>query len=74
MSNALPDLHEEVTDFARDGAVVIRGALNPAEVAILTAGIETNLAQHGPLAAVASNADDPGRFFEDFNNHPHMPG
>ena len=59
---------QAVMQFAHDGAVVIRGALTAAEVAILTTGIETNLAQPSPLAAVASNADDPGRFFEDFCN------
>ena len=57
-----------VTDFARDGAVVIRGALDVDEIALLTRGIEANLAHPGPLAAVASAADDPGRFFEDFCN------
>lgn len=55
-------------DFARDGAVVIRGALTTAELEILGRGIETNLAQPGELAAVASASDDPGRFFEDFCN------
>lgn len=64
---------QAVTQFARDGAVVIRGALTAAEVAILTSGIEANLAQPGPLAAVASNADDPGRFFEDFCNWQRIP-
>ncbi len=57
-----------MTNFARDGAVVIRGALSADEIALLTRGVEINLAQPGPLAAVASNADDPGRFFEDFCN------
>ena len=59
---------DAVRRFARDGAVVIRGALTTAEVAMLTRGIDANLARPGPLAAVASNADDPGRFFEDFCN------
>ena len=62
-------LHEDAaTQFARDGAAVIRGALTAAEVAMLTRGIDANLAQPGTLAAVASGADDPGRFFEDFCN------
>lgn len=55
-----------ISDFRRDGAVVIRGVLSSAELATLTRGIETNLASPGPLAAVASGDDDPGRFFEDF--------
>ena len=57
-----------VADYQRDGAVVIRGALDAAELAVLERGIEANLAAPGPLAAVASAADDPGRFFEDFCN------
>ena len=57
-----------VDDYRRDGAVVIRGALDACELATLERGIEANLAAPGPLAAVASAADDPGRFFEDFCN------
>jgi ectoine hydroxylase-related dioxygenase (phytanoyl-CoA dioxygenase family) len=57
-----------VDNYQRDGAVVIRGVLGADELALLTRGIETNLAAPGPLAAVASGADDPGRFFEDFCN------
>ncbi|MBL8312050.1 MAG: phytanoyl-CoA dioxygenase family protein [Burkholderiales bacterium] len=57
-----------LTAYQRDGAVVIRNALTPAEVAVLARGIEANLAAPGPLAAVASRTDDPGRFFEDFCN------
>ena len=52
--------------FARDGAVLLRGALTPSEVARLARGIEHNLAQPSPLALVASEPDDPGRFVEDF--------
>lgn len=73
MSKTLPDLHELVTDFARDGAVVIRGALSADEIALLTRGIDANLARPGPLAAVASSADDPGRFFEDFCSWQRIP-
>ncbi len=64
----MPITQATVDEFQRDGAVVIRGALNAAEVALLTRGVEANLHAPGPLAAVASAADDPGRFFEDFCN------
>ena len=40
---------------------------------MLTRGIESNLAVPGPLAAVASDADDPGRFFKDFCNWQRIP-
>lgn len=52
--------------YARDGAVVLRGVLNAAELRTLEAGIEHNLAHLSPLALVASEPDDPGRFVEDF--------
>ena len=55
-----------VADYQRDGAVVLRGVLTTEEVALLAQGIEHNLAHLSPLALVASQADDPGRFVEDF--------
>lgn len=53
-------------DFARDGAVVLRGLLTPAEVDTLRAGVDANLAQLSPNAKTASRPDDTGRFVEDF--------
>ncbi len=58
-------LHE---DFLRDGAVCVRGAFTPVEVALVERGIERNLADPSDRALVASRTDDPGRFFEDFCN------
>jgi ectoine hydroxylase-related dioxygenase (phytanoyl-CoA dioxygenase family) len=55
-----------IENFIRDGAVVLRGALSRDEVQTLEQGIEHNLAHLSPLAQVASNPDDPGRFVEDF--------
>ncbi len=55
-----------VDDYQRDGAVVLRGVLTPAEVQRLAEGIEHNLAHPSSLALVASEPDDPGRFVEDF--------
>ena len=55
-----------VADYQRDGAVVLRGVLSPEQVTLLAQGIEHNLANLSPLALVASQADDPGRFVEDF--------
>jgi ectoine hydroxylase-related dioxygenase (phytanoyl-CoA dioxygenase family) len=68
MKTHAPLAESTINDFVRDGAVVIRGALNSSELETLTRGIEVNLAMPGPLACVASAADDPGRFFEDFCN------
>ena len=58
-------------DYARHGAVVLRGVLTPDEVATLARGIEHNLAHLSPLAMVASQADDPGKFVEDFYTWQH---
>ncbi|MDP3252690.1 MAG: phytanoyl-CoA dioxygenase family protein [Hydrogenophaga sp.] len=55
-----------VDGYARDGAVVLRGVFDHRELALLEEGIEHNLARLSPLALVASEPDDPGRFVEDF--------
>jgi ectoine hydroxylase-related dioxygenase (phytanoyl-CoA dioxygenase family) len=57
-----------VEDFRRDGAVCIRNIFTEDEVALLGSGIERNLQTPSPRAKVASRADDPGWFFEDFCN------
>lgn len=54
--------------FARDGAVVVRGALSAEQVALAADGIEAVLAAPSPLAITASRPDDPGAFVEDFRN------
>ena len=59
---------ELIEAFRNDGAVCIRQLLSPAEVQRLRTGIDANLAQPSPRAKVASRADDPGRFIEDFCN------
>jgi ectoine hydroxylase-related dioxygenase (phytanoyl-CoA dioxygenase family) len=62
---------ELIEAYQRDGAVVLRGILNAAEVETLQRGIDANLASPSPRAIVASRPDDPGRFVEDFCNWPH---
>jgi len=59
---------EIVAAFQRDGAVCLRGILQPDEVAVLARGIDANLAAPSPRAIVASRPDDPGFFIEDFCN------
>ncbi len=55
-----------VEAFARDGVVVVRGIVTPAEVEALAAGIEQVLAEPSDRSNVVSSADDPGCFVEDF--------
>ena len=62
----MPGAAELAEAFARDGVVCVRAALDPGEVAVAARGIEAVLASPGPLTLVASAADDPGRFTEDF--------
>ena len=57
-----------VEQFQRDGAVCLRQLFNADEVALLRAGIDENLAHLSPRAKIASRADDPGQFVEDFCN------
>jgi ectoine hydroxylase-related dioxygenase (phytanoyl-CoA dioxygenase family) len=57
---------EAVAAFARDGVVCLRQVLSTREVSAAAAAIDAVLARPGPLAQVASGADDPGAFTEDF--------
>jgi ectoine hydroxylase-related dioxygenase (phytanoyl-CoA dioxygenase family) len=57
-----------IDDYQRDGAVCIRQLFAPQAIATLRAGIDANLAKLSPRAIIASGADDPGRFVEDFCN------
>ena len=64
----------ELTEaFRRDGAVCVRGAFSPDEVALVAHGIERNLADPSERALVASRPEDPGRFVEDFCNWQRIP-
>ena len=57
-----------VDEFQRNGVVCIRRLFKPEEMATLRAGIDANLAHLSPRAKIASGAQDPGRFVEDFCN------
>jgi len=61
-------MNTSAEEFARDGAVCLRGAIPPALVAVLRRGIDDNLARPSARAKVASGENDPGRFVEDFCN------
>ena len=57
---------ETIESYQSLGAVVLRGVFNVQEIQTLEKGIEHNLAHLSDLVQVASQADDPGRFVEDF--------
>jgi ectoine hydroxylase-related dioxygenase (phytanoyl-CoA dioxygenase family) len=60
-----------IAQFQVDGATVLRQVFRRDEVALLEAGIDANLADPSPRAKIASAADDPGWFIEDFCNWQH---
>jgi ectoine hydroxylase-related dioxygenase (phytanoyl-CoA dioxygenase family) len=59
---------QSIEAFQRDGAICIRQLFRPEEMQVLRLGMDANLANLSPRAKVASAADDPGRFVEDFCN------
>ncbi len=59
-------------DFARDGAVCVRGAVASGHVELARQAIDANLADLSPLAKRAS-ADADGAFIEDFCNWQRLP-
>ncbi len=59
---------EHIAQYRADGATVVRGAFSPAQMKLLEAGIERNIAAPSALAIVASKPEDPGYFIEDFCN------
>jgi len=66
MASGLQLTDEQVAQFHRDGALIVRRLFSPDEVATIERGIERVLADPGPMFKVASQPDDPGRFVEDF--------
>ena len=58
MNTALSQL---AADFARDGAVCVRGVVGPHLLQRVASAVEANLAAPSELAQVASRADDPAR-------------
>jgi len=57
---------DDIERFHRDGVIVVRGLFTSDEVATIESGIERVLADPGPMFKIASTADDPGSFVEDF--------
>ena len=63
---------EIIGDYARDGAVCLRGALDAAELDLARRAIDANLADLSPGAKRASATDD-GAFIEDFCSWQRLP-
>ena len=63
---------EQITDFERDGAVLIPGLFKEWTDKLI-AGIETNMAHPGPHAAENLKQNERGRFFDDYCNWQRIP-
>jgi ectoine hydroxylase-related dioxygenase (phytanoyl-CoA dioxygenase family) len=68
------DLTALAATFRRDGACVVRGLLEPAELARLEQAVERNLAEPSERAIVGGGDAGSGRFFEDFRSWTRIPG
>ncbi len=71
------DLAQQLADlqpqYARDGAVCVRGAFSQAWLDTLARGVERNMAEPGPLSKEYTPAGSPGRFFGDYCNWRRIP-
>jgi ectoine hydroxylase-related dioxygenase (phytanoyl-CoA dioxygenase family) len=67
-------MDELAADFRRDGACVVRGLLDAAEVARLAAAVDAHMADPGPMAIEGGGDGTSGRFFEDFRNWERIDG
>ena len=63
---------QHIDDYARDGAVLVRGLLADF-VEEIAAGIEMNMSDPGPYAAENLKPGETGRFFDDYCNWTRIP-
>lgn len=62
---------EALVAFKRDGAARLRGVFKD-WVHVIAEGIEHNMREPGPLASNSVEADQPGKFFDDYCNWPRI--
>jgi ectoine hydroxylase-related dioxygenase (phytanoyl-CoA dioxygenase family) len=62
---------QAIEAFQRDGAICLRQLFTGEQMRGLREGIDANLANLSPRAKLASAANDPGQFVEDFCNWQH---
>ncbi|MEO0676134.1 MAG: phytanoyl-CoA dioxygenase family protein [Pseudomonadota bacterium] len=63
---------DHIEAYARDGVVLVKG-LFAAQVELIRAGIERNMAEPGPYAAENLKEGEGGRFFDDYCNWERIP-
>jgi ectoine hydroxylase-related dioxygenase (phytanoyl-CoA dioxygenase family) len=64
---------DDVTAFARDGAVCLRAAFDPHWLEVLAAGVERNMADPSPDACRYTPEGAPGAFYDDYCNWSRIP-
>jgi ectoine hydroxylase-related dioxygenase (phytanoyl-CoA dioxygenase family) len=69
---AVTATEKQIADFARDGAVLVKG-LFADHVDALRAGVARNMAEPGPYAAENLLPGEGGRFFDDYCNWTRIP-
>ncbi|MEO1464594.1 MAG: phytanoyl-CoA dioxygenase family protein, partial [Pseudomonadota bacterium] len=68
----MPVTAEDVSAYAADGVVLVRG-LFADHVDTLRAGVARNMAEPGPYASNNDKAGETGRFFDDYCNWQRIP-
>jgi len=69
---AAPVSDQQIADYRRDGAVLIKGLFAP-WVETLRAGVARNMAEPGPYASENTKPGERGRFFDDYCNWERIP-
>ncbi len=64
---------DTIEQYAAQGVVCLRGAIEPRWLALLARGVEHNLAEPGPFAKHYTPAGAPGYFFGDYCNWRRIP-
>ena len=64
---------EQVQTYAHDGVVILRGVIPPETVALIAAGVETNLASPSDWSNDYTPKDSGGRFFDDYVSWQRIP-
>ena len=59
---------EQISTFAHDGAVCLRGLFKKEWLEQLALGLEKNLADPGPDGTIYTPEGQPGRFYDDYCN------
>ncbi len=63
---------EEISEYARDGAICLRGLFDLHWLDSLARGVEKNFENPGPFSTVYTKPGEPGGFYDDYCNWQHI--